>query len=139
MENDPIIERGNAEAIWWLISRVGAVVLLLIVLVMAGCPTYRVWQQEMRGKAALREATWNRQIAVEEARATLESASMRADAEVTRAVGLAAAADSVISVLGSSDAYLRYLWINTIPGTPGERIYIPTEANLPILEARDQP
>jgi hypothetical protein len=32
-------------------------------------------------------------------------------------------------------AYLHYLWIHNLAETRNEVIYIPTEANLPILEA----
>lgn len=135
-EPPPIMERSTAEAIWWLAWRIVAGILVLSILVSAGCPVYTVWQQEMAGKAQLAEASWSRQIAIEEARARLESASMDAESEIIRSIGLAAAADSVIRVLGSADHYLRYLWINTVPGSSGDRIYIPTEAGLPILEAR---
>ena len=50
-----------------------AVVVILIlgsiVLVMWGMPQYRVYQLELSGKAQLKEAEWNRQIHIEEARA----------------------------------------------------------------------
>lgn len=34
-----------------------------------------------------------------------------------------------------NEGYLRWLWINSLNDGNSERIYIPTEANLPILEA----
>ena len=37
--------------------------------------------------------------------------------------------------LKSNEAYLRYLWIQGLQDGSSEVIYIPTEANLPILEA----
>ena len=37
--------------------------------------------------------------------------------------------------LKDNDAYLRYLWIKGLHDGSSEVIYIPTEANLPILEA----
>jgi len=39
--------------------------------------------------------------------------------------------------LRGNDEYLRYLWIDKVAGsTNREIVYVPTEANLPILEAR---
>ena len=37
--------------------------------------------------------------------------------------------------LKGNDAYLRYLWILGLQDGSSETIYIPTEANLPIMEA----
>lgn len=101
--------------------------------VMIGWPQYRVWQREMAGKALLREASWSRQIAIEEARATMESATLLAEAEIERAKGLAAANEIVIQSLGSPEAYLRYLWVQQIDSS--QVFYVPTEATLPLLEA----
>lgn len=130
-DEDAAVELAIRVAKWAV-----AILLLLIAALMVGCPHYNVYKRELNGKAALQEATWNRRIAIEEARAKLESDSMLALAEVIRARGLAASADTVIASLGSPEAYLRYLWINNIDAQSGERIYIPTEAGLPILEAR---
>ena len=125
--------RQREELRFWAKITAGVVVFLMAFLL--GWPMYRVWQRELSGRAALQEATWDRQIAVEEARARLEADSMLALAEVVRARGLAAAADTVIASLGSADAYLRYLWIQSVDGEGADVIYVPTEAGLPILEA----
>ena len=37
--------------------------------------------------------------------------------------------------LKDNEAYLRYIWIKGLNDGKGERIYIATEAGLPILEA----
>ncbi len=96
-------------------------------------PMYRVWQREMSGKAELAEAQWNRQIAVEEAQANLESEKLNAQAEVERAKGAAKA----IEIEGGSltTEYIQYLWVRQNQFNDKTTIYIPTEANLPILEA----
>lgn len=120
--------------------------LLMFVLFLALWPQYNRYRREMAGRAALQQATWDRQIAVEEARAKMEADSLlalgriqqakgAAEAEIIRAVGLATAADTVIARLGSTEAYLRYRWIDEVAAQGGERIYIPTEAGIPILEA----
>jgi regulator of protease activity HflC (stomatin/prohibitin superfamily) len=98
-------------------------------------PQYGVWQKELRGKAALKEAEWNRQIAVEEAQALKMSATLLAEAEVERAKGVAEANEIIGESLKENEAYLRYLWIIGLQDGSSEVIYIPTEGNMPILEA----
>ena len=109
--------------------------LLLITGGMWGCPQYNVWQKELAGKAELREAEWSRQIAVQEAEAVRDSATLYAEAEAIRAKGVAEANEIIGQSLKDNEAYLRYLWINGLHDGSSEIIYVPTEANLPILEA----
>jgi regulator of protease activity HflC (stomatin/prohibitin superfamily) len=105
-----------------------------IALVMWGFPTYSIWSREQGGKAQLAEAEWSKRIAVEEARAKLESAKLESRAEVERAKGAAEAQAIVSETL--SEQYLRYLWITHVEGGENRQvIYVPTEAGLPILEA----
>jgi regulator of protease activity HflC (stomatin/prohibitin superfamily) len=102
---------------------------------MGGCPAYNVWQQGMEGQAALAKATQDRQIKVQEAVATKESATMLAQAEVERAKGVAQANQIIGNSLHNNEDYLRYLFVNGLENTKNQVIYVPTEANLPILEA----
>ena len=111
------------------------VILLLGAAGMGGCPIYNVWQKGLSGKAKLREAEMSRQILIEEAKAHAESATYLAKAEVERAKGVAEANKIIGSSLKNNDAYLKYLWIQGLHDGSSETIYIPTEANLPILEA----
>lgn len=109
-------------------------------LILGGCwayPQYHVWEQTMEGKAELQRATSNRMIAVQEAEAKLEAASKLADAEVARARGVAKANEIIGQSLKDNESYLRWLWIEQLSQPkPGQTvIYVPTEANLPILEA----
>lgn len=109
-----------------------AVVLLLVG--MFGIPVYRVWSQEMRGRAALAEAEQNRRIKVEEARANLEAEKLNAKAEIERAKGAAEAIKIENGTL--TPTYIQYLWVRNQTNLNEKTvIYIPTEANLPILEA----
>lgn len=109
------------------------IVILLISLIMWGIPKYKVYSRELNGKAQLREAEWSRQIAVEEAEAEKESASLKAEAEIIRAEGVAEA-NRIIA--GSITAeYLKYKFIEGLNDGNTEVIYVPTEANLPVLEA----
>lgn len=111
------------------------VVLLLLCAVVFGAPIYNVWAKEKKGESQLRQAEWNKQIIIEDAKAKAESASLLADAEIERAKGVAEANKIIGESLKNNDAYLRYLWIQGLQDGSSEIIYIPTEANLPILEA----
>lgn len=99
-----------------------------------GCPRYNVWQQEMSGKAEFAKAEQNRRIKIEEAKANLEAEKLNAQAEVERAKG---AAEAIKIENGSiTPAYIQYLWVRQQSNLNDKTvIYIPTEANLPILEA----
>lgn len=119
-----------------ILSVLGAFVLMLLIAGgLYGCPEYNVWQQRLQGEAELARAQQNRQIAVNEAQAKKDAASLLADAEVARAKGVAAANAIIAQGLGGAEGYLRYLWIQTLEHPHNNVIYVPTEANLPILEA----
>ena len=124
--------KADGELIWVFIIMF---CIAMVVVVMVGMPVYNVWTKEMSGKADLANAEWSKQIAIEEAKAELESASLKAAAEVERAKGVAEANAIIGDSLKDNDAYLRYLWIQGLHDGSSETIYIPTEANLPILEA----
>lgn len=96
-------------------------------------PIYGVWSREMNGRAELAEATWNRQIQIEEAQANLESEKLNAQSEIERAKGAAEA----IKIEGGSltENYIKYLWIRQLSTGEKQLIYVPTEAGLPILES----
>ena len=102
---------------------------------MFGMPMYNVWQQEMTGRAEFSRAEQNRRIKVEEAKAEKESAIFRAEAEIIRAEGVAKANEIIGGSLKDNKDYLTYLWIQALYDESNSVIYVPTEANLPILEA----
>ena len=107
--------------------------MIIIASSMWGMPKYKVYKLELEGKAQLKQAEWNRQIAVQEAAAEKESASLIADAEVVRARGIAEANDIIAGSI--TEEYIRYKFIEGLNDGNTEVIYVPTEANLPILEA----
>lgn len=111
-----------------------AIVLVLWVVVY-GFKKYQVWGAGITGKAELERAQWNRQIAVQEAHAQKESAKELAQAEIIRAQGVAKANAIIGASLNKNEAYLRYLWIQNLRNESNQVIYVPTEGNLPILEA----
>jgi len=103
---------------------------------MYGMPKYNVYEQALHGEAELAKANYSKQVAVQEAHAKMESAKLLADAEVIRAEGVAKANKIIGDSLNNNEAYLRYLYINNLEHTQNQIIYVPTEANLPILERR---
>ncbi len=139
------------------LASVIVVFILIVLLALWGWPKYNVYKMELDGQAKLKEAEWSKQILIEDAKAREQAALMQAKAKVTlaeaegkakivraKAEGLAdierakAAAESNLIIgksLKNNEAYLRYIWIKGLQEGKGERIYIPTEAGLPILEA----
>lgn len=110
--------------------------ILLIIFLMWAMPSYNVWRQSKAGEASLARAEQDRQITIQEAKAKSESAKMLATAEVERAKGVAEANRIIGESLQGNDMYLRYLWVQGLNDGSSEVIYVPTEANLPILEAQ---
>jgi len=110
------------------------VIVILVIIAFAVGPIYGVWSKGLRGKADLREAEWNKKIAIEEAKAELESADLKKQADIIRAQGVAEANRIISATL--TDEYIRWLWVQGLHDGSSEVIYVPTEANLPILEAR---
>jgi regulator of protease activity HflC (stomatin/prohibitin superfamily) len=116
------------QAIIAIIVVVVAIAILMIVM-----PLYGVWSKQLKGKATLKEAEWDRQVAIQEASAEKESAKLKAEAEVIRAQGIAEANKIIDSSI--TDNYLKYKFVEGLNDGNTEVIYVPTEANLPILEA----
>jgi predicted negative regulator of RcsB-dependent stress response len=130
------------------------IVLLLTVLFMAGCPAYRVYDRAQTGKAEYEQAKHNRQIKVEEAKAKNEAAISEAEAMIKiahaknesriieaqgirqadsiKAIGVAEANKIIGNSLKENKEYLHYLWVTSLD--KNDKVYIPTEANIPILE-----
>lgn len=112
-----------------LVLFIFAVVIGLILIWILVKPYYRVWSQEMRGKAALAEAKQSKMIQTEQARAELESARLRAQA--VKIMGQAAKDYPEYreqEFIGAFGEALR-------EGNISQIIYVPTESSLPILEA----
>jgi hypothetical protein len=113
-------------------------ILLIAVLVptlMFGCPKYTVYRQAKLGEAELRHAEFSRQVSIQDAHSKMEGSKMLAQAEIERAKGVAEANRIIGESLKNNDAYLRYLWVQSVGSGSHETIYVPTEGNLPILES----
>lgn len=114
------------------------VVIFVITCVVAGfflwaVPTYKVWQRGLDGEAELRRAEQTKKITIEIARAEEEAATLRANA---------------IAIMGeAAQKYPEYRQQEFMSafgealreGTISQIIYVPTEANMPIMEAGKRP
>lgn len=120
-----------------VVKKVLLVIVLVVALIVSMAfilPWYNVWSQEMEGKAEFAKAEQNRKIKIEEARANLEAEKLNAQAEIERAKG---AAEAIKIENGSiTSTYIQYLWVRQQSDLSNKTvIYVPTETNLPILEA----
>ncbi len=93
---------------------------------------YSVWSMEMQGKAKLAEATQSRQIQVEQAKAELDAAK-----DIAKAITI------VGEVAKKYPEYRKQMYIQAFAEAMTDDnnriqqiIYIPTEAGIPILEAK---
>ena len=118
-----------------IISQIIFVIAVVVTASMAGCPQYNVYTERTQGEAELQRANYSKQVAVQEAQAKMDAAKLLASAEVERAKGVAKANQIIGDSLHNNEDYLRYLFVNNLEHTQNQVIYIPTEANMPILEA----
>jgi vacuolar-type H+-ATPase subunit H len=109
--------------------------------------TQKLKDAENDGKAILAEAESSKKALIETAKAENEAASLQAEAkvkiakaeamaEIERARGVAEANRIIGESLKGNEVYLKYLWVIGLQSESNDRIYIPTEAGMPILEAK---
>lgn len=128
--------------------------LLFAVCLISSCSACRDYDRsqsmldaEAKGKSTLLEAESSKKALIETAKAENESATLQAEAkikiakaeaqaEIERAHGVAKANEIIGNSLRGNNEYLRYLQIDAIKNSKGSKVYIPTEAGIPILEAR---
>lgn len=126
---------------WTAFFKWGSIFLGSLIIIIAASmlliPTYNVWKSTKLGQAEFMRAEQNRRIKVEEAKANLEAEKLNAQAEVERAKG---AAEAIKIENGSiTPTYIQYLWVRQQNANVNNKIiYIPTEAGLPILEAKGE-
>ncbi len=108
--------------------------MLVVTTIVFGCPQWNVYNSRLSGEAQLKKAESNRKIAIQEAQAKELSAGYLANAEVIRAEGVAKAQAIINGTL--TDRYIRWLQAESISEQECDIRYVPTEAQLPILEAR---
>ena len=122
---------------WGMVFAVAFLIMLIVAVIgvsMWGMPKYRIYRLDLSGQADLREAEWTKKIMVEEAKAEKDAAVLKAESDVVRAKGIAEANEIIAKSL--TEEYIRWKWVEGLHDGSSEVVYIPTEAGLPILEAR---
>jgi hypothetical protein len=98
-------------------------------------PTWNVWSSRKAGEADLAQANFEQQIQIAEANGRLQAAQLNKHAAIIEAEAVSQQITIIGEHLKQHDVYLRWQWIEMMKHRDGETIYVPTEANLPILEA----
>lgn len=120
----------------------GTAAIGILAMILLWQPLIGPWSQERRGLADLREAQMNRQIRVEEAEAEKQAQILFAQGEV-EASRLRAEAINVIGAAAQEfPQYRQPEFIGAFAeavrsGKIAQMIYVPTEAGIPITEARN--
>lgn len=113
--------------------------LLLTGLLFTSCYDFDREQAEKdatsQGKRILLKAESSKKAKIETAKADLEASKLEAETRLIEAEAKAKAINAVSKALKDNPDYLRYLAIQGM-SKGGNRIYIPTEAGIPILEAK---
>lgn len=111
------------------------IIAFLIVLNLIFGPRYAVWAAHMSGKADLAKAMNDQQIQVAEAKSRLAAAEANKQAAIVEASAVAEQIKIIGDNVKEHPLYLTWQWIKMMEDREGTTIYVPTEANLPILEA----
>jgi uncharacterized membrane protein YqiK len=91
---------------------------------------------ESEKKALIEQAKAENEAATLQAEAKIKIAKAEAQAEIEKAKGVAEANRIIGESMKGNHEYLEYLKIDAIRTAQGDKVYIPTEALLPITEAR---
>jgi regulator of protease activity HflC (stomatin/prohibitin superfamily) len=107
--------------------------------ILLGYPYWRVWASHQAGLADLQKAKNEQQIQIAKAQSRLDAAELNKKAAIIEAQAVADQIKAIGGELTHHDLYLRWQWIKMMEERPEEGdhsvIYVPTEANIPILEA----
>ena len=116
----------------WIVGGILFVILFFMVIV----PPYDVWASKKKGQAALAEANFEQQVQIAKARARYEAAELNKKAAIVEAEAVAEQIKRIGDGVKEHPLYLRWQWIKMMEERDaGDTIYVPTEANLPVLEA----
>lgn len=98
-------------------------------------PIYNVWASRKAGEADLAQAQYEQKIQVATAQGRFDAAELNKKAAIVEAEAVQQQIKTIGEELKSHDLYLRWQWIEMMKHRDGETIYVPTEANIPVLEA----
>jgi hypothetical protein len=118
------------------IAMIAGVVIIVVILLVGALfgflvigKHYRVWSMEMEGKGILLQANYERQAIVAQAQAERDSATLRAEA-----IGIVGQAAKDFPEYRNQE-FIGAFAKAVENGNISQIIYVPTEANIPIMEA----
>lgn len=124
---------------WKLIFEgIGMLTAIVLAWCLIGYPKWRVWAAHQAGLADLQRAKNEQQIQTAQAQARLDAADLNKQAAIIEAQAVAEQIKAIGTELTAHDLYLRWQWIKMMEDAHDETatvVYVPTEANIPILEA----
>jgi|ERR1035438_4109530 regulator of protease activity HflC (stomatin/prohibitin superfamily) len=126
----------NSNTVMWIMGVALGVTLLWV---LVGYPHWRVWASHQAGLGDLQKAKNEQQIQIAQAQSRLDAAHLNKQAAIIEAEAVAEQIKAIGTELTTHGLYLRWQWIKMMEDTHSESeatvIYVPTEANIPILEA----
>jgi len=122
--------------VWYAIYTAVFTAITATLWALVGYPKWRVWASHQEGLADLMMARNEQQVQVAEAQGRLDAAQLNKKAAVVEAEAVALQIEAIGKQLTTHDLYLKWQWIKMMEERPkSSTIYVPTEANIPILEA----
>ena len=101
-----------------------------------GYPSWNVWASRKSGEAQLAEAENAEKVAMMKANARLNAAKANKEAEIIEAEAVSLSIEKIGNSLEANPSYNKWQWIKMMDRDNDKSvIYVPTEANIPILEA----
>jgi regulator of protease activity HflC (stomatin/prohibitin superfamily) len=117
----------------------GMILFVIVFWSLVGYPKWRVWAAHQEGLADLQRARNEQQIQIAAAQSRLDAAQLNKQAAIIEAEAVAEQVSKIGTQLTHHDLYLRWQWIRMMEQAHNNNdstiIYVPTEANLPVLEA----
>lgn len=126
---------------WFWAVRGIAVLVAVAGILLGGCPVYNVWSAKMEGEAKIALQTREGQAALAAAQSTRMVLVTQAEAEREAASKRAEAIAIVGKAAKEFPEYRQQEFIGSFAealhnGKIAQIVYVPTEANIPIIEAR---
>lgn len=102
-----------------------------------GRPRWKVWVAHQDGLADLMKARNEQQVQVARAQSRVDAAQLNKQAAIIEAEAVSAQIKEIGTQLTEHGLYLRWQWIKMMEerNSDADTIYVPTEGNLPLLEA----
>lgn len=119
----------------YLAAALAFIAVAILVWSLVGYPRWKVWAAHQEGLADLAKAKNDQQVQIAEAQGRRDAAQLNKEAAVIEAEAVKLQIAEIGTELNKHDLYLKWQWIKMMEETDNTTIYVPTEANMPILEA----